>query len=152
MGHDVMTDTTENPSRQFGWRARLSWRRTARRIVAEHREDLLLRLGGFRGLPLCGLTTNTAGTVRMMLPGWAITVVGVAARAQVALSAAVEKHACYMADAGRYGPFWWVAVNHDPTSHLRPTVILGPRLVVTRIEDGDAQLEAPSASPLLTTC
>jgi hypothetical protein len=50
MGHTVMTGTTENPSRQFGWRARRSWRRTARRIVADHREDLLLRVAGFRGL------------------------------------------------------------------------------------------------------
>ena len=150
MGHDVTTETTENPSRQFGWRARRSWRRTARRIVAEHCDDLLLRLGEFHGLPMCGLTTNPAGTVRLMLPGWAITIVGVSVAARVALTDAVEHHHCYVSDAGRYGPFWWVAVAYDPTSDLRPTVILGSRLILTRIEGGDAQFEAPSEHPLLT--
>jgi hypothetical protein len=145
-----MTDTTEGPSRPLGWRARSSWRRTARRIVAEHVDQLLSRLGGFRGLPICGLATSAAGTVRITVPGWAITVTEVAARAQAALTAAVERHHCCLAEAGRYGRFWWVAVEYNQGGDRRRTLILGSRLVVTRIEDGHAQLEAPGVSPLLT--
>jgi hypothetical protein len=145
-----MTDTTEDPSRQLGWRARHSWRRTARRIVAEHVEELLSRLKGFCGLPICGVATSAAGIVRVKVPGWAITVTDVAAGAQAALSAAVEQPHCYLADAGRYGRFWWVGVDYLPMRDLRRTVILGSRLVLTRIEDGHQQSEAPGVSSLLT--
>jgi hypothetical protein len=85
----------------------------------------------------------------MMLPGWAITIVGVSVAARVALTDVVEHNLCYVSDAGSYGPFWWVAVAYDPRGDLRPTVILGSRLVLTRIEGGDGQFEGPSESPLL---
>jgi hypothetical protein len=141
--------TTENLSRRLGLRARLSWRRTARRIVAEHVDELLSRLKGFCGLPICGLATSDAGAVRVRVPGWAITVTDVAAAAQAALTAAVEQPHCYLVDAGRYGRFWWVAVDCIPMGDLRRTVILGSRLVLTRIEDGYPQLEAPGVSSSL---
>ena len=146
-----MTDTPRNPSRQLGWRGRRSWRRSARRIVAEHVDELLSRLKGFCGLPICGLATSTAGTVRVKVPGWAITVTDVAAGAQAALTAAVEQPHSYLADAGRYGRFWWVAVDYLTTVDVCRTVILGSRLVLTKIEDDYPQLEAPGVSSLLTT-
>jgi hypothetical protein len=96
-----MTDTTKNFSRQLGWRGRHSWRRTARSIVAEHVEELLSRLKGLYGPPICGLATSATGTVRLMVPGWAITVTDVAPGAQAALTAAVEQPHCHLADAGR---------------------------------------------------
>jgi hypothetical protein len=136
-----MTDTTKNPSR----------RRTALRIVAEHVGELLSRLKGLCGLPICGLATSTAGTVRLMVPGWAITVTDVAPGPQAALTAAVEQPHCYLADVGRYGRFWWVAVDYLLMVDLHRTVILGSRLVLTRIEDDHLQLEEPSVSALLTT-
>jgi hypothetical protein len=142
--------TTENLPRQLRWRARHSRRSTTRRIVAEHVEELLSRLKGFCGLPISGLATSAAGAVRMKVPGWAITVTDVAASAQAALTAAVEQPHCCLADAGRYGRFWWVAVDYLPMGDLRRTVILGSRLVLTRIEDGHPQLEAPGVSSLLT--
>jgi hypothetical protein len=145
-----MTDTIENLSRQLGWRVRHSWRRAARRIVAEHVDELVSRLGGLRGLPIGWLATSAAGTVRVTVPGWAIAVTDVAAGAQAALTAAIKQHQCYLADAGRYGRFWWVAVSYDPTGDLPRTVILGSRLVLTRMEGGRPQFEAPGESPLLT--
>jgi hypothetical protein len=146
-----MTDTTENPVGQLGWRGRHSWTRTARRIVAEHVEELLPQLKEFCGLPICGLATSAAGTVWVMVPGWGITVTDVAEGAQAALSAAVEQPHCYLADAGRYGRFWWIAVDYLPVADLRRTTILGSRLVLTRIENDHRQLEAPGVSSLLTT-
>jgi hypothetical protein len=144
-----MTNATKDPSHRRGWRGGHSWKRTARRIVAEHVEELLSRLEEFRGLPICGLATSAAGTVRVMVPGWAITVTDVAAGAQAALTSAVEQPHCCLADAGRYGRLWWVAVDYLPMGDLRRTVILGSRLVLTRIEDHDPLLEAPGVSSLL---
>jgi hypothetical protein len=145
-----MTDTTESPSFQLGWRARRSWRRAARRIVAEHLDQLRSQLEGFRGLPISGLATSGAGIIRVTMPGWAITVTDVAADAQAALTATVEQHPCYLADAGRYGRFWWVAMGCDRMGDLHRTVILGSRLLLTRIGDGRPQFEPPSVRPLLT--
>jgi hypothetical protein len=144
-----MSHATKNLSRQLGWCGRHSWRRAARSIVAEHVEELLTRLNGFGGLPICGLATGAAGTVRVMVPGWAITVTDVAAGPQAALTAAVEQFHCSLADAGRYGRFWWVAVDYLPMIDRRRTVILGSRLVLTRIEDDCPQSEAPGESSLL---
>jgi hypothetical protein len=141
--------TTEHLSRRLGVRARQSWRRAARRIVAEHVDELLSRLKGFCGLPICGLATSVAGAVMVRVPGWAITVTDVAAGAQAALTATVEQPHCYLADAGRYGRFWWVAVDYIPMGDLRRTVILGSRLVLTRIEDGYPQSEATGVSSSL---
>ena len=146
-----MIHTTKDPSPQLGWRGRHSWRRTARRIVAEHFEELLSRLNGLCGLPICGLATSAAGAVRLMVPGWAITVTDVAPGPQAALTAAVEQPHCYLADAGRYGRFWWVAVDYLAMVDLRRTVILGSRLVLIRIEDDQPQLQEPGVSSLPTT-
>jgi hypothetical protein len=140
---------TKNLSRPTGWRARHAWRRAARRIVAEYTNEVVSQLHDFRGQPICGLTTSAAGTVRLILPGWSITVVEVTAPARAALTAAVDHHQCYLSDAGRYGPFWWVAIQYHQASQRRPTVILGARLLLTPIEDGDPGPGSPDTSPLL---
>jgi hypothetical protein len=86
-----------------------------------------------------------------MVPGWAITLTDVASGAQAPLTAAVEQPHCYLADAGRYGRFWWVSVDYLAMVDLRRTVILGSRLVLTRIEDDRPQLQEPGVSSLPTT-
>jgi hypothetical protein len=133
----------------LGWRARRSWRRTARRLVAEHIAELLSRLDGLRGLPVCGLATSSAGSVRVTFPGWIITVAGVATGAQAALTAAAEQHDCYLSDTGMYGRFWWVAEEYNLMGNLSRTVILGSRLVLTTTNDGDPRPRPPDVSALL---
>ncbi len=133
----------------MGWRARRSWRRTARRIVTEHIDEVRSRLGGFRGLPVSGVAATPAGTVRLTLPDWTVTMAGVAPCAQAALTAATRQPDCYFSDAGRYGRFWWVAVEADPAGSLRRTVVLGARLVLTAIEEGRGRAGEPGLSPVL---
>ncbi len=89
-----------------GWRVRPTWRQVARRIVADHVEEVLSRLTRLRGVPVRGLTVTPAGTVRLILPDSAITVAGVAAGARARLVTATQPDDCYLADAGRYGRFW----------------------------------------------
>jgi hypothetical protein len=140
--------TTRDPVSLLRWRTRLSWRRAARRIVAEHVHELLSRLAEFRGLPVCGLTTTPAGTVRVVLPGWTISVAGVAPSAQASLTGAAQ-HPCRLSNAGRYGRFWWFAVDYQVPGALRRSTILGSRLVVAPIEDGHPPVEWPDLSPLV---
>jgi len=140
--------TSRDPVRRLGWRARQSWQRAARRMVAEHVKEVGSRLAEFRGLPICGLTTTAAGSVRVVLPGWAISVTGVAASARASLNGAAQ-HPCRLSSAGRYGRFWWVAVEYEvPGAHCRAT-ILGSRLVVAPIEDSHRGRERPDLSPLV---
>jgi hypothetical protein len=143
---------SRDPLRRLAWRARRSWRRTARRIVAEHEEELRSLLDDLHGLAICGLVTTASGTVRMTFPGWAITVTGVAAAAQAVLVSAAEENLCLLYDAGRYGRFWWVALEHaGPTGERRRATILGSRLVLADLGEGPRRLEAPVFSPSLMT-
>ena len=140
--------TTADPVRLLRWRGRQSWRRVARQIVAQHIDETLSRLAEFRGLPIYGVTTSAAGVVKAVLPGWAISVTGVAPSAQSALAAASE-HQCQLSDAGRYGRFWWVAVDHELPGGRCRTTVLGSRLVVAAVEGGRPWFAAPDLSPLL---
>jgi hypothetical protein len=140
---------TDSRLRDLRWRARPSWRRTARRIIAEHVQELLSRLEEFRGLPVHGVATTPTGIVRTVLPGWAISVTGVAPSAQAALAAATGQDRCFLSASGRYGRFWWIAVDHGPATERRRTVVLGSRLVLTAIEDGRPRVEGPDLNPLL---
>ena len=74
--------TTADPVRLLRWRGRQSWRRVARQIVAQHVDETLSRLAEFRGLPIYDVTTSAAGVVQAVLPGWAISVTGVAPSAR----------------------------------------------------------------------
>jgi hypothetical protein len=140
--------TTEDPVRMLRWRGRRSWRRAARQIIAEHVDETLSRLAQFRGLPIYGVTTSGAGVLKTVLPGWAISITGVASSAQSALAAATE-HPSHFSDAGRYGRFWWVAVDHDFPGGRGRTTVLGARLVVAAVEGGRPRFGAPDLSPLL---
>ncbi len=142
--------TSEDPVSHLGWRARSTWRRRARRIVAEHSQELLSHVNEFRGLPISGVATTPTGAVRITLPGWAITVVGVGPGPLVALIAAAGDHRCSLSKAGKYGRFWWLAIEYGPTDERRRDVILGSRLVLTSIEGGRSRFEAPESSPQLT--
>jgi hypothetical protein len=99
-------------------------------------------------LPICGVTTSAAGVLKAVLPGWAISVTGVATSVQSALAAATE-HRCVFSDAGRYGRFWWVAVDHDLPGGRGRTTVLGARLVVAAVEEGHPWFGVPDLSPLL---
>jgi hypothetical protein len=143
---------TDDPLGQFGWRSRRDWRRAARHILADHQHELMARLNNLLGSPVRGVVTTPAGTVRLTLPGWAITMVEVAASARADLSAVTARYTVSLADAGRYGPFWWVAVACSPPVEAGRPVILSSRLVLTRTEHGDsppaaAWLPADSTSP-----
>jgi hypothetical protein len=116
--------------------------------MAEHVDELLSRLDGLCGLPIRGVATTASGTVRTTVPGWAITVAGVAAGAQAAFTAAAEQHDCYLGQAGRYGQFWWVAVEYQRTGDRRRAVVLGSLLVLTKTEDGHPRTGTPVGSPL----
>jgi hypothetical protein len=142
----------EHPLRHPGWRARRSWRRTVRRIIGEHAEELRSRLETIRGLPISGLATTPAGTLRVALPGWTVTMAGVASGAHIALTDLVEQRRCYVSDTGQYGPFWWLVAEGDTVLDPRRAVILGSRLVLTTIDDGHPRLPAPDLSPLRIPC
>ncbi len=122
---------SDDPLSQFAWRSRRDWRRTARRIVAEHENELMGHLHGLTGSPVLGVATTSAGTVRVTLPGWAITIVEVAAGAQADLSSTTARGNVSLADAGRYGPFWWLALAGQPPYDGRRPVVLGSRLALT---------------------
>ena len=140
---------TDDPLGQLGWRSRRDWRRTARRILIDHEDDLLARLHSLRGSPVHGVATSAAGTVRVTLPGWAITIVEVAASAQANLSSVAARHNVSLEAAGRYGAFWWVGVAGDPPEDARRPVVLGSRLVLSRTEYGDSPPGPRTARPAL---
>jgi hypothetical protein len=144
----LLHHTTADPVRLLRWGGRRSWRRAARRIVAAHVEETLSRLAEFRGLPVYGVTTSAAGVVKAVLPGWAISVTGVATSAQAALAAATG-HQCQFSDAGRYGRFWWFAVDHELPGGRGRTTVLGSRLVLAAVEDGRPWFGVPNLSPLV---
>ena len=140
---------TDDPLGQFGWRSRRDWRRTSRRILTDHEDDLLARLNCLRGSPVRGVATTAAGTVRVTLPEWAITVVEVAASAQAHLSSVTARGNVSLTAAGRYGAFWWVGVACDPPEDARRPVILGSRLVLTRTDYGNSPSGPGDARPAL---
>jgi hypothetical protein len=99
-----------------------------RTIVAQHRADQAAALAGLTGAPVGPVHTTPAGTVIIALPGREIALSDVAAVAQARLAAAA-RDGCRLVATGRYGAFWWLAVEAGPGS--RATVLgthlrLGP--------------------------
>ena len=140
---------TDDPLGQLGWRSRRDWRRAARRILTDHEQDLLARLNSLVGSPVRGVKTTAAGTVRLTLPGWAITIVGVAAGAQADLRSVTGPNHASLAAAGRYGAFWWVGVAGHPPHEARRPVVLGSRLILTRTGYGNSRQGPGAVRPAL---
>lgn len=134
--------------RPISWRTRWAWRRTARRIVAEHTRATEATLDRLHGSVVGGAATGEStpsGTIAFVLPGWRITLAEVSAVARCDCTALVQG-GCHLSGGGRYGPFWWLAFTRDcalPGRSPARSIVLGSRLVISVSED-----QPPTASPV----
>lgn len=116
---------------------RRAWRRTIRRVEADHHHQTLALLRALRDAPVLRLASAPQGTLELTVPGWAITLVGVPASGCHAITA-VGGHEAYIGDSGRYGPFWWLEVRSGGTAGGLPSraVALGAPIRLLPQEDG----------------
>jgi hypothetical protein len=116
-------------------RDRLAWRRLERAAVIGYRDDQVASLGSLTGLPVLALSATATGTVTLAVPGWRVGLAGVGGLARANL-VALARRPCHVADSGRYGPFWWLAV----TGGASPVVVLGSRV---RLQPSGGGFEPP---------
>lgn len=122
------------------------WRRLERRAVAAHDRQLLwaLRHAAADRVPVlaargaaAGAGAPTAlGVLELALPAVRLQLVGVTLVGQRAVTGIAES--AWLSGAGRYGPFWWVALA---SGHSHDVVVLARQVRLIRA-DGDL---APAA-------
>ncbi|MCU4183280.1 hypothetical protein K6U06_02825 [Acidiferrimicrobium sp. IK] len=124
------------------------WRRRERRLLAEHAASMLGVLGDLVGAssPVTGLTVAGApvGTVAVTVPGWRLSLAGVAPGPARALEVAGVGLA--LSGAGRYGPRWWIALRGG----AEPVVVLASHLCLVRVGGGPGRGSRPGSQPSLT--
>lgn len=130
-------------SPRLALQTRWEWRQSGRRIVAEHVTAVITQLKELQGSGVADVTTTPGGAVMVVLPEWTVSIAGVAACAQAALLK-VAGHPCCLADAGRYGRLWWIAVSSRSPVDPGRAVILGSHLSLTSIEHGPFLSQGPS--------
>jgi hypothetical protein len=134
------------------WRSRWAWRRTARRIAAEHARQIIATLGRLQGHEVRYLADAPAGSIRVFLSGWTITLADVAATARLEC-ATLARAGCHLSAAGRYGQFWWLTFTSDPSGTAAPgqsptrVTVLGSRVTVSASGD-HSPVALPGASSL----
>ena len=130
------TTTRRSPlSLRVGIADRLRWRRTVRRVLAEHDRDLLIRIRHLEGQPVTLLVATPSGFIRIRVPGWDIDITDVGPGALARLQACVQGTASFQG-GGRYGRFWWVAVTQNELSPPTRAIVLGSRIRLTKHHDG----------------
>lgn len=133
---------TGDPLADLSRRDRRSWRRTARTIQAQHEAAILAGLAGLHLQPVTGILTCPPCAVAITVTDWTITMAGVAPTAcgNLCLLAACP---CHLADSGRYGRFWWVAISSLSVEMATRTVLLGDRLTLVSTDGGRLAAKVP---------
>jgi hypothetical protein len=139
--------TSSSPSFERIVGSRRSWRRMARRATAQHERELsqaVRRLAAgvppvlrATSEPLRGEAEGAVVTLVLSLPGWELTLSGVAAGAAAQLDSAGGS-ALRLIRTGRYGCFWWIELLDDTaeTAREEPLVLLGSQLQLSSGGDG----------------
>jgi hypothetical protein len=131
------------------------WRRAERRAVTEHEQQVgqtLRRLAAAGTLVLAAEdgqrrrgTAARAGMIRLTLPGWEVLLAGVAPGPR---SAVAGQGPMRLADAGRYGRFWWLQINAEGGQGPdRRVVLLGSHLRLSPGRAGHAWTPDPDYGP-----
>lgn len=115
--------TAKNPT-PLGRRA---WRRLERRAVRGHERDLqrhVRELADSRPAVLHADAWSTSGVVSLQLSGHRLLLGGVSPSRAWDLLAMTISTPLELTKAGRYGPFWWIAVGGEEEqvvvgTHLR---------------------------------
>jgi hypothetical protein len=99
-----------------GMRSRRAWNRLQRRLSLPTRGEQLQLLSGLAAVstPVFGLQVGTGhplGMVGMRVPGWTLTLVGIAPGLDDCLGKAVLRPSPWsLTGAGRYGHSWWLVL------------------------------------------
>jgi hypothetical protein len=120
------------------------WRRIERSVVRDHIARVEEQLDALVGLTLAASTTRPGGFVSFDLPGWTITMAGVAPRC--APVGASPRARWTLAGAGRYGRFWWVTMSAGASRHT----VLGSHLRLVRTRGGPLSGASPERFGSLT--
>jgi hypothetical protein len=123
-------------------RDRLAWRRLERAALSGYREDLAASLGSLSGLPVLALSATATGTVTLTVPGWHVGLADVGSLARANL-VALASRPCHVADSGRYGPCWWLALSGGQSR----LVVLGSRVRLQPSGDGFEPPSPPALTP-----
>jgi hypothetical protein len=117
------------------------WRRRERRAVADHERQLLaeLRRAVAGRVPVLAVRATAArpgaptalGLLELALPAVRVRLTGVSQLGQRAVAGITGQ--AWLAGAGRYGPFWWVALA---SGHDDDVVVLAGQVRLIRA-DGD---------------
>jgi hypothetical protein len=142
-----------DPAANLGIRARWSWRRAERRVVAEHERWLVAKLQRLTAarVPVFWVMESaanqvadmTAGIVRMRRPGWQLLIAGVASGPRADLEHAARQGRLRVAAAGRYGKFWWIEIATDSAAPGEKVVLLGSHLRLIPASGGHGRAAAP---------
>jgi|HubBroStandDraft_5_1064220.scaffolds.fasta_scaffold13752_3 hypothetical protein len=134
------------------------WRQAERRAVTDHERQVsqtLRRLAAARTPVLAADdgphrqgAAARAGLIRLTLPGWEVALAGVAPGPR---SAVAGHGPMRLADAGRYGRFWWIRISAGPGhGRDRAIMLLGSHLRLSPGRPGAARAASPVRGPEIT--
>jgi hypothetical protein len=142
-----------DPAANLGIRARWSWRRAERRVVAEHERWLAAQLRQLAAsrVPVFWVTQSAAGQaadtaaaiVRLRRPGWQLLIAGVAPGPRADLEHAARRGRLRLDAAGRYGKFWWIEIAAGSAAPGEKVVLLGSHLQLIPANGGHGRAAAP---------
>ncbi|MGH9115013.1 MAG: hypothetical protein ACRDWW_04200 [Acidimicrobiales bacterium] len=131
-----LTRSAPDPLGRLTRRERRSWRAAERRVVAEHDHQVSAALQSLGGTPVDAVRALPSGAVEVVAGGLEVRLAGVADLPCAALSVLVRRP-CHVAGAGRYGRFWWLAIDADSGGFSPRATVLGSRIVVTPSGSGN---------------
>lgn len=133
---------TRDPVADLSRRDRRSWRQTAERIQAQHDADTMARLSDLQQRLVSGIAADPPDAVTITVTEWTITIAGVTPTACANLRLLAAR-SCHLADSGRYGRFWWVAISQTTGDRAARAVLLGTQLRLARTEGGSRRDQMP---------
>jgi hypothetical protein len=124
---NVFAFRSTDPLARLGRRDRREWRRIERRAITQHRVDRAAALARLSGSVVRDVHASPLGTVVLTVAGRQIALSDVAAVARAHV-VEVARGGCHLAAGGRYGAFWWLAIEGDPATGGRRATVLGTHL------------------------